>query len=310
MPTRGEEEERGVVVQAEVEASATNSDGHEIPVFDMSSGDAEDDEREYFLDDILRRIIGVEAILRGWAGGEDEKRRRRIDEMKEGIARNRLERLEKEEDEEQERVEDEDFTRCVVRRWMLEKGFGFVETESRENAFLHVSAMSSGEVPKIGSVVFARILVDESRADAGKRAVEAHSLQAWRERRARLRAATVAVQAAKAAKLAVVFTQRAEQKVKELLPLPPGLATGTVAQSIGVDTVDQNDTRQDGEGGVRQSDDWTRGDDPGALVGGSGRVVWGADQDVPRGFAGQIREPRARGAEEDHQGDEGEGGEE
>ena len=211
LPTRGEKEERGVVVQAEVEASATNSDGHDIPVFDMSSGDAEDDEREYFpkrnvetaknksytskvceadsvkvevqgvLDDILRRIIGVEAILRGWAGGEDEKRRRRIDEMKEGIARNRLERLEKEEDEEQEQVEDEDFTRCVVRRWMLEMGFGFVETESRENAFLHVSAMSSGEVPKIGSVVFARILVDEPRTDAGKRAVEAHSLQAWRE---------------------------------------------------------------------------------------------------------------------------------
>ena len=62
---------------------------------------------------------GVEAILRGWAGGEDEKRRRRIDEMKEGIARNRLGRLEKEEDEEQEQVEDKDFTRCVVRRWML-----------------------------------------------------------------------------------------------------------------------------------------------------------------------------------------------
>ena len=33
------------------------------------------------------------------------------------------------------------------------------------------------------------------------------------------------------------------------------------------------------------------------------------DQDVPRGFAGQIREPRTRGAEEEHQGDEGEGGE-
>ena len=100
--------------------------------------------------------------------------------MKEGIARNRLERLEKEEDKEQ--VEDKDFTRCVVRRWMLGKGFGFVETESRENAFLHVGAMSSGEVPKIGSVVFARILVDESRADAGLRAVEAYSLQASRER--------------------------------------------------------------------------------------------------------------------------------
>ena len=40
--------------------------------------------------------------------------------MKEGIARNRLERLEKEEDEEQ--VQDKDFTRCVVRRWMLGKG--------------------------------------------------------------------------------------------------------------------------------------------------------------------------------------------
>ena len=48
----------------------------------------------------------------------------------------------------------------------------------------------------------------EFRADVGKRAVEAHSLQAWR---ASLRAATVAVQAAKAAKLAAVFTQRAEQ---------------------------------------------------------------------------------------------------
>ena len=57
-----------------------------------------------------------------------------------------------------------------------------------------------------------------------------------------MRAATVAVQAAKAAKLAAVFTQRAEQSVKKLLPMPPGLATGTVAQSIGVDTVDQNDT--------------------------------------------------------------------
>ena len=66
-----------------------------------------------------------------------------------------------------------------MRRWMLEKAFGFVETESRENAFLHVSAMSSGEVPKVGFLVFARILVDESRADAGCRAVEAHSLQAW-----------------------------------------------------------------------------------------------------------------------------------
>ena len=136
LPTRGEEE-RGVV--AEVEANATNSDGHDIPVFDLSSGDAEDDEREYFperndetaknksytskvreaeavkvevqgvLGDILAGIIGVEAILRGWAGGEDEKRRRRIDEMK-------------------EQVEDKDFTRCVVCRWMLEKGFGFVET--------------------------------------------------------------------------------------------------------------------------------------------------------------------------------------
>ena len=52
----------------------------------------------------------------------------------------------------------------------------------------------------------------------------------------------MAVQAAKAAKLAAVFTQRAEQSVKDLLPMPPGLATGTVAQSIGVDTVDQNDT--------------------------------------------------------------------
>ena len=101
LPTRGEKKERGVVVQAEVEANATNSDGHDIPVSDMSSGDAEDDEREYFperndetaknkrytsklceaepvkvevqgvLDDILCRIIGVEAILRGWAGGED-----------------------------------------------------------------------------------------------------------------------------------------------------------------------------------------------------------------------------------------------
>ena len=143
LPTRGVKEERGVVVQAEVEASATNSDGHDIPVFDMSSGDA-DDEREYFpqrnvetaknksytskvceaepvkvevqgvLDDILRRIIGVEAIVRGWAGEEDEKRRRRIDEMKEGTARNRLERLDKEEDEEQEQVENKHFMMCVV----------------------------------------------------------------------------------------------------------------------------------------------------------------------------------------------------
>ena len=48
LPTRGEKKERGVVVQAEVEANATNSDGHDIPVSDMSSGDAEDDEREYF----------------------------------------------------------------------------------------------------------------------------------------------------------------------------------------------------------------------------------------------------------------------
>ena len=46
LPTGHEKEERGVVVQAEVEASATNSDGHDIPVFDMSSGDAEDKERE------------------------------------------------------------------------------------------------------------------------------------------------------------------------------------------------------------------------------------------------------------------------
>ena len=44
MPTRDEKEERGVVVKAEVEANATNSDGHDIPVLDMSSGDAEDDE--------------------------------------------------------------------------------------------------------------------------------------------------------------------------------------------------------------------------------------------------------------------------
>ena len=145
---------------------------------------------------------------------------------------------------------------------MLEKGFGFVETESRENAFLHVSAMSSGEVPKIGSVVFARILVDESRADAGLRAVEAHSLQAWRERRARLRAATVAVQAAKAAKLAAVFTQRAEQSVKELLPMPPALAIGTVAQSIGVDTFHQNDTgltaKEQNGGGRPRSACWRK----------------------------------------------------
>ena len=48
LPTRVEKKERGVVVQAEVEANATNSDGHDIPVSDMSSGDAEDDEREYF----------------------------------------------------------------------------------------------------------------------------------------------------------------------------------------------------------------------------------------------------------------------
>ncbi len=94
--------------------------------------------------------------------------------MREGIAKNRLERLEKEEGEEQEQEDDKDFTKCVVRRWMMEKGFGFVETESRENAFLHVSAVSSGEVPKIGSVVFARLRVDESRTDAGLRAVEAY----------------------------------------------------------------------------------------------------------------------------------------
>ena len=104
LPTRGEKEERGVVVQAKVEANATNSDGHDIPVFDMSSGDAEDDEREYFskrndetaknksftskvcdaepvkvevqgvLDDILRRIIGVEAILRAFT------RKRKVEE--------------------------------------------------------------------------------------------------------------------------------------------------------------------------------------------------------------------------------------
>ena len=67
-----------------------------------------------------------------------------------------------------------DFTKCIVRCWMTEKGFGFVETESRENAFLRASAMSSGEAPKIGSVVFARIRVDESRMDAGLRAFEAH----------------------------------------------------------------------------------------------------------------------------------------
>ena len=84
-------------------------------------------------------------------------------------------------------------------------------------------------------MVLARIVVDEYRADAGLRAVEALGLQAWRERRARLRAERVAVQAEKAAKLAAVFTQRAEQSVKELLPMP-------VAQSIGVDTVDQIDT--------------------------------------------------------------------
>ena len=199
-----------------------------------------------------------------------------------------MERLEKEEDEEQEQeqVEDEDFTRCVVRRWMLEKGFGFVETESRENTFLHVSAMSSGEVPKIGSVVFARIIVDESRADAGKRAVEDYSLQAWRERRARLRAATVAVQAAKAAKLAAVFAQRAERSVKELLPMPPGLGTGSVAQSIGVDTVDQKDT-----GRTAKEEDGKAMTGPGVTI--QERLLeelvalcGGADQDVPRGYAG------------------------
>ena len=158
---------------------------------------------------------------------------------------------------------------------------GSSRLESRENAFLHVSAMSSGEVPKIGSVVFARIIVDESHADAGSRAVESHSLKAWRERRARLRAATVAVQAAKAAKLAAVFTQRAEQSVKELLPMPPGLATGTVAQSIGVDTFDQNDTGR------------TAKEQYGKAMTGPG--VWGVDQDVSRGLAGHLRERRARG---------------
>ena len=49
LPTRGEKE-CGVVVQAEVEANAPKSDGHDIPVFDILSGDVEDKEREYFLE--------------------------------------------------------------------------------------------------------------------------------------------------------------------------------------------------------------------------------------------------------------------
>ncbi len=102
---------------------------------------------------------------------------------------------------------------------MLEKGFGF---ESGKNVFLYLSAISSGLVPKLFSVVFARVCVVESRLDAGLRAVETHGLAAWRERKARHRVAIVAGQAAKAASLAAEFTRRAEQGVKELLPFRLG----------------------------------------------------------------------------------------
>ena len=62
-------------------------------------------------------------------------------------------------------------------------------------------------------------------------------------------------------------------------------------------TVDHNDT---GRTAKEESGKARTGPGAGALVGGSGRVVWSAEQ---------MWEPRARGAEEDHQGDGGEGGE-
>ena len=96
----------------------------------------------------------------------------------------------------------------------------------------HLSVISSGLVPRLGSMVFARVSVDESRLDAGLRAVEAHGLPAWRERRARHRAAIVAGQAAKAARLAAEFSRRAEQSVKELMPLPPGLHAGATTTGL------------------------------------------------------------------------------
>ena len=109
-------------------------------------------------------------------------------------------------------MEGEDgFQRCTVRRWMLERGYGYVQTATGQSAFLHVSTV--GEVPVIGAELHAKIAVDTSRADGGLRAVEAFGALAWRERRTKL------------------MEEHAKQDAHDLLPKPPGLADGGVGRA-------------------------------------------------------------------------------
>ena len=175
---------------------------------------------------ILKKVDNIEKILRKEPGGDDC--RWRTSEVWEACAGRRLERMEKEEEHKEDESNRDGFVACTVKKWFVEKGFGFIMDDSGMNVFLHVSVMPGSAVPVVGSKVHVKLMQDVSRADCGWKAVEAFTEVGWRDRHARQRAARAADKAALAATVAAQMAVRCRDSARDMLETPPRLRVASV----------------------------------------------------------------------------------
>ena len=75
------------------------------------------------------------------------------------------------------------YVRGKVDLWFVEKGYGFVQVGS-EVAFVHVTAVWSGESLPIGQSVVMKVVHDHSKPGYKIKAVEAWAMRAWQAKQA------------------------------------------------------------------------------------------------------------------------------
>ena len=117
-----------------------------------------------------------------------------------------------------------------VKKFYVEKGFGFVTTEGDKDVFVHVSAIRAGRVLSRESTVVLQAVADTSEGEAKFKAVECWLREDWEAEQA-------AQAAVKAAEETMRRSEVACRKLQAARMAPPGLGgqpvlTGTAKPSV------------------------------------------------------------------------------
>ena len=130
--------------------------------------------------------------------------------------------MEKKKVEEKEKAEELSFEegvqgkvmmRGLVRKWFVDKGFGFVEVKGH-SVFCHADRVVGQDWLRVGQGAWVKVMEDKARGGGSWKAVEAWDLVRWEEDQARRKAEEAVEVAARASRIAYESVEKGKRMME------------------------------------------------------------------------------------------------